>query len=97
MKNMKKIVCALMALVMVLTMGLSAFAANPGSITISKAVAGQEYRLFRLMNVAYDEALTAFTYTADPDWAAFLNSAGIKGKYVDIDEHGIIEWHKNLT
>lgn len=97
MKNMKKIVCALMALVMVLTMGLSAFAANPGSITISKAVAGQEYRLFRLMNVAYDEALTAFTYTADPDWETFLNSAGIKGKYVDIDEHGIIEWHKNLT
>lgn len=52
MKAIKKLLMGFLVSVMVLGMGLTAFAAGEGSITISKAAAGQEYSLYKVFDFA---------------------------------------------
>ena len=70
MKKMKKIFALLIAMVMVLGMSTSVFAANDGSITIQNTVKEKEYNIFKVFDATYSGTNVAYTY--DGSNAAFL-------------------------
>ena len=78
-KAMKKLMAALLAVAMVCAMAIPAFAAEggttagTGSITINGAIAGQTYKIYRILNLEANEGFTAYKYTINDVWADFVN------------------------
>ena len=62
MKKMKKIFALLIAMVMVLSMSTSVFAAGSGSITIQNTVNGKEYNVYKVFDATYSGTNVAYTY-----------------------------------
>lgn len=92
---MKKFVSVLLALAMTLALSVSALAAGEGSITINNAVKGQTYTIYELLYLeSYNEEAKAYSYKATKDWSAFVNSAEIKGVYMDVNDQGYVTWVK---
>lgn len=77
-KAMKKLMAALLAVAMVCAMAIPAFAAEgagaprTGSITINGAIDGQTYKIYRILNLEANEGFTAYKYTINPVWDAFV-------------------------
>lgn len=96
MKQAKKLASLLLALVMVLALATTAFAAEEkGSITIRDAIAGQDYTIYRILDLeSYNEVNNTYAYKAATKWSTFINSTGIKNVYVDVDDQGYVTWHK---
>ena len=90
---MKKFFAVLMALVLVLSMGVTAFAAGTGTITIDNAIAGAKYNIYKILDFAPVEgSTTQGRYTVVAEWAAFL--AGEGAAYLKTNaETGTIEWN----
>ena len=69
MKKMKKIFALLIAMVMVLGMSASVFAAGTGTITVKNATKGYKYEAYKILDATYttvgtgEEAKTAVAYT----------------------------------
>lgn len=64
MKHAKKLVSLLLALVMILSMSVTAFAAGEtGTITVENPVTDASYTAYKIFDVIYDEAKTAYSYT----------------------------------
>ena len=69
-KAMKKLMAVLLAVAMVCAMAIPAFAAEggttagTGSITINGAIAGQTYKIYRILNLEANEGFTAYKYTS---------------------------------
>ncbi len=61
MKTTKKLFAVIMALALVLSLGVSAFAANDGTISVSGS-AGQTYNVYRLLDMENSEVTDAFRY-----------------------------------
>lgn len=95
MKRVKKLASLLLALVMVFTMGTTAFAAQEGekdggSITINNAVKGQEYSVYQILYLeSYDAAANAYSYKANSAWESWLET---QTSYVSIDSQGYVTW-----
>ncbi len=75
-KKWMKFTSMLMAIVMVLSMSLTAFAASSptttGSITID-GYAGEEYTIYQILDLTYsDSEPVSYSYTAVSDWVEFL-------------------------
>lgn len=65
---MKKFLLILMVLTLVLSLGITAFAAeNTGSITITNATIGEDYSAYKIFNATFDEGSNTVSYTIDPD------------------------------
>ena len=75
-KAMKKLMAALLAVAMVCAMAIPAFAAGgatrTGSITINGAIDGQTYNIYRILNLEANADFTAYKYTINPVWDAFV-------------------------
>ena len=104
MKAMKKLLTALLTLVMVLGMTVPALAAETtgqkGSITINNAVEDQEYHLYKIFDLtSYKEASdteeAAYTYKVNAAWTGFINQNTIKDVYVKVDTNGYVSWVEN--
>ena len=91
---MKKILGVSMALILLLAMAGTALAANEtGSITINDAVVGQTYTIYQILDLeSYNASSNAYAYKAAAAWANFINSATIKGTYVNVDSQGYVTW-----
>ncbi len=63
-----------------------------GTITITNAVVGQTYRIYKLLNLSYDETTKAYSYKASEKWNTFINSGAIKDTYVAVDPQGYVTW-----
>lgn len=63
MKTMKKLTCVMVALVLMLALCVTAFAAGPGSITVDNPKGGVTYTAYKIFDVVYDTGKTAFSYT----------------------------------
>ena len=72
---MKKILSLILALMMLLTLGTTAFAANDdGSITITNATIGQSYAVYKVFDLTYSGENVAYTYTKMGDTDAFYDA-----------------------
>lgn len=92
---MKKTMSVLLALVLLLALSVPAMAAGEGTITINKAVVGQTYTIYEILYLeSYNpaEGSEAYAYKATTDWEDFINSADIKGTYMDVDAQGYVTW-----
>jgi len=105
MKKMKKLASLILALIMVLSFTVIAYASeNPappagtdiptgtGKITIDNAVSGQTYTLYQILELeSYDKTAGAYSYKAASGWESFINRDDIKGTYVNV-ENGYVTW-----
>ena len=77
---MKKFLSILMVLTMVLSLSITAFAAeSTGSITITNATLGEDYHVYKVFNATYDKDSDAVSYTIDPDsqfYSIFFDAEG---------------------
>ena len=94
---MKKLFAVLVALTLVLSMGTIALAADTGTITISNALEGAEYNIYKMLDFAPVEgSTTQGRYTVVAEWADFLAGAG--AAYLKANaETGTIEWNGEET
>ena len=94
MKQVRKLASVLLALVMALALTATAFAeGETGSITINDAVVGQTYTVYQILDLeSYDASANAYAYKATTAWSTFINSAAIKGTYVEVDTQGYVTW-----
>lgn len=92
MKRMKKLLSLTLAMMMVLVMGLPVLAAGEGTITIDNAIAGKEYKIYKIFELeSYNAGDKAFAYkVTDENWAEFVKNEG--AAYVTADEQGYISW-----
>ena len=82
-----------MALVLVLSMGVTAFAAETGTIKISNAIKDAEYTVYKMFNFEpVADSTTEGRYTvADAKWTDFINNEA--KNYLAFDEAaGTIKW-----
>ena len=99
MKHAKKLASLLLALVMMLGVALPAFAeGETGSITINDAVVDQTYTIYQVLDLeSYNAAANAYAYKATAAWNTFINSAEIKGVYVEVDAQGYVTWKSDAS
>lgn len=102
MKLIKKIAAIMLSIMMVLGMA-SVVSADPatsgtsaatkGKITINSAVAGQTYKIYRILELeSYNAGTKSYAYKVTTKWKSFIESADIKDKYVTIDANGYVTW-----
>lgn len=94
MKHAKKFASLLLALVLVFSLTVTAFADETnGTITIDNAVVGQIYSIYQILDLeSYNKDNNAYSYKATSDWNEFINSAAIKGVYVNVNDEGYVTW-----
>ena len=69
---MKRALALMLAVVLVLSLGITAFATETpedGSITITNATVKETYKLYKVFNAVYNEAGNKVSYTVDDDVA----------------------------
>ena len=65
---MKKVLAIIMAMVMLLSLGVTAFAEEPtGSITITNATKDKTYTVYKIFDASYDEVVDSISYTISED------------------------------
>lgn len=99
MRHLKKILGAVVAVLMVFAMTVTpAFAAsgtndNSGTITLNDAEPGHTYSAYQILVLeSYDTGAGAYSYKANGDWATWLAT---QTKYVSIDAQGYVTWVKD--
>lgn len=77
---MKKFLSILMVLTLVLSLGVTAFAAeNTGSITITNATIGEDYYAYKIFDATFEEGSDKVSYTIDSAnqfYSVFFNADG---------------------
>lgn len=98
-EKMKKLVNILLVLAMVLGMiptmvnAEKSYNTNDGKITINPAKENQVYKIYEVLKLeSFDSDKRAYAYKATEAWEAFINSAGIKEVYVNVDAQGYVTW-----
>lgn len=100
-KHMKKIISIVLALMLVASFCVTAFAAeniinnqedNSGSITINGITEGNTYDVYKLLHLeSYDKASGAYSYKASAAWADFFQTEAAKA-YFTTDASGYVSW-----
>ena len=102
-KAMKKLMAALLAVAMVCAMAIPAFAADGGAtapttgegeITIDNAVIGHTYKIYRILNLQYNETAKSFRYEKNNKWGAFVDEQSDK---LAVDANGVVTWKEGVS
>ena len=89
---MKKLIALILAIMMVFSLAVTAFAADgDGSITIDGVSVGITYTIYRMLDLESFEKDAAYSYKVNSAWETFFNEEDVK-TYVDIDEAGYVTW-----
>lgn len=96
-KAMKKLMAALLVVAMVCAMAIPAFAAGgagattgEGKITIDNAVIGHTYKIYRILNLQYNDTAKSFRYEKNDKWGAFVEE---QTAYLAVDSKtGVVTW-----
>lgn len=98
---MKKLMAALLAVAMVCAMAIPAFAAGgagattgEGKITIDNAVIGHTYKIYRILNLQYNETAKSFRYEKNNKWGAFVDEQSDK---LAVDANGVVTWKEGVS
>lgn len=93
MKKFRRMIAFVIAMVMVLSMGMSAYAAPEGeastpkgSITVSSPIVGAKYSVYQIFDMTTNEAEDAFSYTITDEHPFFT---AVKN-YASNKDHGLI-------
>ena len=109
MKLIKKMLAIMFAFMMVVGMGTKvnaeeneSTAAATGKITISNAVDGQTYSIYKVLELeSYDNGEGLYSYKPAADWNSFFDSTtdentkkpkGAGSAYITIDSNGYATW-----
>lgn len=100
-KAMKKLMAVLLAVAMVCAMAIPAFAAGgagattgEGKITIDNAVIGHTYKIYRILNLQYNETAKSFRYEKNNKWGAFVDEQSDK---LAVDANGVVTWKEGVS
>lgn len=102
MKLIKKIVVIMFAFMMVVSMscnvkadeGTTPTTGETGTITIDKAIDGQTYTIYKLLDLeSYDEPNNHYSYRPATEWKNFFETTEAKN-FITIDENGYANWVK---
>lgn len=102
-KAMKKLMAALLAVAMVCAMAIPAFAADgavhssssDGKITIKNAVKDQTYKIYRILDLQYNETANSFRYVKNDKWGTFVDT---QDTYLVVDDKtGVVTWKKGVS
>ena len=100
-KAMKKLMAALLAVAMVCAMAIPAFAAGgagattgEGKITINNAFIGHTYKIYRILNLQYNETAKSFRYEKNNKWGAFVDDQSDK---LAVDANGVVTWKEGVS
>lgn len=96
-KAMKKLMAALLAVAMVCAMAIPAWAdggagatTGEGKITIDNAVIGHTYKIYRILNLQYNDTAKSFRYEKNDKWGAFVEE---QTAYLSVDSTtGVVTW-----
>lgn len=101
MKNIKKLLSVLFLLVVSFTQVLRVNAAGTGTITVNKAIVGETYSIYRILDLeTYDKKNEHYIYRANANWKAFVDDANLGGKYLEAkNENGATYyvWKENAN
>ena len=106
MKLIKKIAAIMLSIMIVLGMASvvsaseadSTAVAGNGKITITNAIAGQTYKIYKLLELeSYDKDKNLYSYKpASAKWENFFKT-GEGSSYVDINENGYVTWKADVS
>ncbi|MCD8090053.1 MAG: isopeptide-forming domain-containing fimbrial protein [Clostridiales bacterium] len=104
MSKIKKIVGVMLAVIMAMSLttvfSISSYAAD-GSITINKAVEGETYSIYKMLDLSYNSASGSYLYTVDStsDWYDFFKDDTYGAyTYVSYDSStGEVKWTAALS
>lgn len=93
MKQMKKLLAMLLAVMMVLSMGMVASAeGETGSITINGVGEKATYEIYKLLDLeSYNTTSGAYSYKVNSAWVGFFETSEALN-YVAIDDAGYVTW-----
>lgn len=92
---MKRLVAILCAVMLLMACCITASAEGVGSITIKNTVPGQDYAIYKIADLSYDDTAKAYTYTAVSAWVNFFKA---QTAYFAYDEAtGIVTVAKDVT
>lgn len=89
---MKKTFALILVAVMLLSLGMTAFAEEEtkGTITIDNAVVGQTYTIYRILDLeSYDATAGTYAYKANSAWKTWLKT---QTTYVTVDSQDYVTW-----
>ena len=90
--KLQKITSIILAIILVFSLGITAFAAETGSITINGAADGNVYEIYKLLDLeSYNSATGAYSYKVNSEWTGFFATAEALN-YVAIDGTGYVTW-----
>ncbi len=96
MKKTKRIATVLLALVMVLSLSVCAFAAGTNSITVNGAQGGETYKIYKMLDLKVDLDKNAYSYTVTSAWKDFFTGEGAGAAYVTINDAGYVTWKDGM-
>ncbi len=113
MANMRRLASLLLALMLVMSMAITAFADTPaasaaitsgtyqdvkGSITVGKAHTGYDYSIYQLLRLdSFNTEDNAYIYTVKAEWETWIEDSAAGGKYLIVNADGTVEWNDSAT
>lgn len=107
MKLIKKIAAIMFAFMMVFSLSTNVNAetgvqgTDKGTITISNAIDGQEYKIYKILDLESfnsNQGSEAYSYKLTHDkWANFFKTGGPGENYVNIDSQEYVTWQGEAT
>ncbi len=96
MKHIKTLTSLVLAMVMALSLSVTALATNidllKNAITVTDVKAGATYSLYKMLDLSVDDDQTAYSYTVNEAWEDFFTGDGAGAAYVNIDAQGYVTW-----
>ena len=92
MSRIRNMISLVIAAAMLLGMTAVAMAAGENTITVSGVKAGEEYSIYKTLDLSVNDDLSAYTYTVNRAWKTFFEGEGAGATYVNIADSGAVTW-----